>query len=155
MRLRPPAVRLLACAAAAVSAASLLGASSDGSDPTPVTAGIYRGAGIAVRYDVSPPLRSMQPRPVKLPAGPRTEDLMTGFERPAGPQSPDLIVQTNLGEGGIPAPIVSFDGLPITADPSVGIRSLAAPIDAIATDAVAELRRLAARRCALDAAEAS
>jgi len=40
--------------------------------------------------------------------------------------------------------IVSFDGLPITADPSLGIRSLAAPIDAMATDAVAELRRLAA-----------
>ena len=39
--------------------------------------------------------------------------------------------------------IVSFDGLPITADPSLGIRSLAAPIDAMATDAVAELRRLA------------
>ena len=39
--------------------------------------------------------------------------------------------------------IVSFDGLPITADPSLGIRSLTAPIDAMATDAVAELRRLA------------
>ena len=40
--------------------------------------------------------------------------------------------------------IVSFDGFPITADPSLGIRSLAAPIDAMATDALAELRRLAA-----------
>jgi DNA-binding LacI/PurR family transcriptional regulator len=40
--------------------------------------------------------------------------------------------------------IISFDGLPITADPSLRIRSLAAPIDAMATDAVAELRRLAA-----------
>ena len=40
--------------------------------------------------------------------------------------------------------IVTFDGLPITADPSLRIRSLAAPIDAMATDAVAELRRLAA-----------
>ena len=40
--------------------------------------------------------------------------------------------------------IVSFDGLPITSDPSFRIRSLAAPIDAMATDAVAELRRLAA-----------
>lgn len=40
--------------------------------------------------------------------------------------------------------IVSFDGLSITADPSLRIRSLAAPVDAIATDAVAELRRLAA-----------
>jgi len=40
--------------------------------------------------------------------------------------------------------IVSFDGLPITADPSLRIRSLAAPIDTMAADAVAELRRLAA-----------
>ena len=39
--------------------------------------------------------------------------------------------------------IVSFDGLPITAGPSLRIRSLAAPIDAMTTDAVAELRRLA------------
>ena len=40
--------------------------------------------------------------------------------------------------------IVSFDGLPITADPGLGIRSLAIPVDTIAADAVAELRRLAA-----------
>jgi DNA-binding LacI/PurR family transcriptional regulator len=40
--------------------------------------------------------------------------------------------------------IVSFDGLPITADPSLHIRSLAAPIDEMAADAIAELRRLAA-----------
>jgi DNA-binding LacI/PurR family transcriptional regulator len=39
--------------------------------------------------------------------------------------------------------IVSFDGLAITADPSLRIRSLAAPIDTMAADAVAELRRLA------------
>jgi DNA-binding LacI/PurR family transcriptional regulator len=39
--------------------------------------------------------------------------------------------------------IVSFDGLPITADVSLKIRSLAAPIDTMAADAVAELRRLA------------
>ena len=40
--------------------------------------------------------------------------------------------------------ILSFGGLPVAADPSLRIRSLAAPLDAMATDAVAELRRLAA-----------
>ena len=40
--------------------------------------------------------------------------------------------------------IVSFDGLPITSDPILRIQSLAPPLDAMATDAVAELRRLAA-----------
>ncbi|MBV9851520.1 MAG: GntR family transcriptional regulator [Armatimonadetes bacterium] len=39
-------------------------------------------------------------------------------------------------------PLVSFDGLPLAADPALGIRSLAVPIEAIAEDAVAELRRL-------------
>jgi DNA-binding LacI/PurR family transcriptional regulator len=38
--------------------------------------------------------------------------------------------------------IVSFDGLPVTADPSLGIDSLAVPVSVIAADAVAELRRL-------------
>lgn len=38
--------------------------------------------------------------------------------------------------------IVSFDGLPITDDPALGIESLAVPIEAIAEDGVAELQRL-------------
>ncbi len=38
--------------------------------------------------------------------------------------------------------IVSFDGLPLTAESSLGIASLAVPIDAIAADAVAELQHL-------------
>ncbi len=40
------------------------------------------------------------------------------------------------------APIVSFDGLAVTADPSLGIESLVVPIGEIASDAVAELQRL-------------
>jgi DNA-binding LacI/PurR family transcriptional regulator len=40
--------------------------------------------------------------------------------------------------------IASFDGLAVTADPGVQIRSFAAPIDSMAADAVSELRRLAA-----------
>ncbi len=38
--------------------------------------------------------------------------------------------------------IVSFDGLPITEDPLLGIESLMVPLDTIATDTIAELRRL-------------
>jgi DNA-binding LacI/PurR family transcriptional regulator len=41
-----------------------------------------------------------------------------------------------------PIKIVSFDGLPVTADPAVEIDSLAVPIADIARDAVVELRRL-------------
>jgi DNA-binding LacI/PurR family transcriptional regulator len=39
-------------------------------------------------------------------------------------------------------PFVSFDGLRLAADSSLGIRSLAVPIETIAEDAVAELARL-------------
>jgi DNA-binding LacI/PurR family transcriptional regulator len=39
-------------------------------------------------------------------------------------------------------PIVSFDGLPLTTESSLEIRSLAVPIDAIARDAIAELQHL-------------
>lgn len=38
--------------------------------------------------------------------------------------------------------LVSFDGLPITADPVLNIKALAVPLQTIATDAVAELERL-------------
>jgi DNA-binding LacI/PurR family transcriptional regulator len=40
--------------------------------------------------------------------------------------------------------ILSFDASPITADRSIGVRTLAAPTETMASDAVAELRRLAA-----------
>jgi len=42
--------------------------------------------------------------------------------------------------------LVSFDGLPIAADPALNIRSLAFPFDMVAEDALAELRRLARHR---------
>lgn len=40
--------------------------------------------------------------------------------------------------------IASFDGLPLTRDPSLGIQSLEVPIEQVAMDAVSELRRLCA-----------
>ena len=109
MRLRPASTRVMACAAALVSAAVLTGLPAD-PDSAPVTSGIYRGAGIAVRFDVSPPLRSMSLRPMK-PTGRRAlEELRTGFEGPLGPQTPDSRVQPRVGIGEIPSPIASFDG---------------------------------------------
>ncbi len=39
-------------------------------------------------------------------------------------------------------PIVSFDGLPLTSDPSIGIVSFTVPIKEIASDAILELQRL-------------
>lgn len=43
-------------------------------------------------------------------------------------------------------PLYSFDGLPITADPSLEIHSLRPPLGLIVDDALAELRRLARHR---------
>jgi DNA-binding LacI/PurR family transcriptional regulator len=56
-----------------------------------------------------------------------------------------LGIRTGLLSSGIPIeqlPIVSFDGLAATADPDLGIDSLAIPITTIADDAVKELQRL-------------
>jgi len=54
--------------------------------------------------------------------------------------------RTGLRGRDVPSPrdvhIASFDGLPVTAAPSLDITSLAVPIAEIATDAVAELQRL-------------
>ena len=45
------------------------------------------------------------------------------------------------------AAVVSFDGLPMAAaDPSLGVRSLAFPAEAVAAHALAEIRRLSAPR---------
>jgi len=57
-----------------------------------------------------------------------------------------LGVRTGLRDRPVPSPravhIVSFDGLPVTADPGLDIISLVVPIHEIAADAVAELVRL-------------
>jgi DNA-binding LacI/PurR family transcriptional regulator len=47
-----------------------------------------------------------------------------------------------LGRGETNTHIVSFDGLALASDSSLEIASLVVPIEAIATDAIAELRRL-------------
>ena len=104
MRLRSLGIGALVCTAAATFAAAAE------PDSAPVAAGTYRGSSIAVRFDVSPPLRSVVPRPVKGPFARGPEELHTGLEGQAGPQTPDPVVQSAVGGGAIPPPIATFDG---------------------------------------------
>ncbi|GCE21698.1 hypothetical protein KDK_54980 [Dictyobacter kobayashii] len=60
-----------------------------------------------------------------------------------------LGVRTGLLGRGIAleqSPLVSFDGLAMTEDPSLGIASLKIPIATMAEDAVKELQRLSRHR---------
>ena len=62
-----------------------------------------------------------------------------------GPSDDTVAILDALDRHGARAatvPLVSFDGLPLAADPGLHIRSLTLPVEAIAADAVAELLRL-------------
>src|SRR5688572_5554471 len=62
--------------------------------------GIYRGAHKAVRFDISPPLRSIPPSTVPMPGGEIQDDKPTGLESAIfGPQDVDPIVQSRIGPG--------------------------------------------------------
>ncbi|MFO1496684.1 MAG: hypothetical protein U1F26_18735 [Lysobacterales bacterium] len=81
--------------------------------PQPVIQGQYRGVLPVAHFDVSPPLRTMM-RPVysgPLKQGGATVDPPSGLEwiYTPGPQSIDQTVQSAVGPGNIPAPIVSFN----------------------------------------------
>ena len=73
-------------------------------------AGIYRGVSTAVKFDISPPLRSITPlvapesKPFEIP------ERGTGLEGALGPQDADAAMQTTYGPTLIPTPSVSFDG---------------------------------------------
>jgi hypothetical protein len=71
--------------------------------------GVYRGWTKAVKFDVSPPLRSIAPLPIVAP--PRNlVDPEPGDIFPPGPQETDPVVQTDVPDVDIPSPIISFDG---------------------------------------------
>ena len=75
------------------------------------TQGIYRGVLRVVKFDVSPPLRTMTPKPIEEGAGLLMVDPDSDFEGPLGPQDLDgALVQDWIGPVLIPAPLVSFDG---------------------------------------------
>ena len=86
--------------------------SGQSGDSQPIVRAQYLGVMPVVKFDISPPLRSMKPLPVK--AGMKSENEEEG-PIPLGPVGPvvrDTAVQRVLGKIGIPNPIISFDGNP-------------------------------------------
>src|SRR5213080_1267752 len=79
-------------------------------NPQPLIRAQYRGVMPVVKFDISPPLRSMKPL---LPKGctlRENEEQGPIPLGPVGPVIPDKVVQRVLGKIGIPDPIISFDG---------------------------------------------
>src|SRR5262249_37799620 len=75
----------------------------------PDVRGQYRGVMPVVRFDISPPLRSMKPLPWKE-CTKREDDQGPMLAEPLGPVVPDTAVQRVMGKIGIPVPIITFDG---------------------------------------------
>ena len=76
--------------------------------------GMFRGVKTAERFDVSPPLRTMQVAPAKgeLDRDKFEDRTKTGYEGPLGPQDADGVVQSVTNPFAplvMPTPIVSFD----------------------------------------------
>src|SRR5437870_2432283 len=79
-------------------------------NPQPLIRAQYRGVMPVVKFDISPPLRSMKPL---LPKGCTLRENEEQGPIPLGPVGPvvrDPVVQRVLGKIGIPGPIISFDG---------------------------------------------
>jgi hypothetical protein len=70
----------------------------------------YRGVLHAVKFDISPPLRDMQPLPWPKCTKSENEEGGPIPLGPVGPVVPDPVVQRVLGKISIPSPIISFDG---------------------------------------------
>src|SRR6476661_7548466 len=88
------------------------GQSGSAAGGQPTVRAQYLGVMPVVKFDISPPLRSMKPLPVN-------EDTKNEHEEegpiplgPVGPVVRDTAVQRVLGKIGIPSPIISFDGNP-------------------------------------------
>ena len=79
----------------------------------PIVRAQYLGVMPVVKFDISPPLRSMKPLPVKAGMQMRENEEEGPIPLgPVGPVVPDTAVQRVLGKIGIPVPIISFDGNP-------------------------------------------
>ena len=70
----------------------------------------YRGVMPVVKFDISPPMRSMKPLAWEECTLRENEEQGPIPRAPLGPVVPDPVVQRVLGKIGIPAPIISFDG---------------------------------------------
>jgi hypothetical protein len=76
----------------------------------PLISAQYRGVMPVVKFDISPPLRSMKPLPWKECTKRENEEEGPIPLGPVGPVVRDPVVQRVLGKIGIPGPIISFDG---------------------------------------------
>ncbi len=107
MRIRRLDLALL-LVSAGLPAAALSAAEPPAPAADPVR-GIYRGVSTAVKFDVSPPLRSIAPLPLAANPDRGPEERENDLAGPLGPQGVDTVVQRALGAGRIPSPIVTFD----------------------------------------------
>src|SRR6266700_7581133 len=85
-------------------------ASGQSGNSQPIVQAQYRGVMQVVKFDISPPLRSMKPLPWKECTLREDEERGPIPLGPVGPVVPDKAVQRVLGKIGIPSPIISFDG---------------------------------------------
>jgi hypothetical protein len=79
-------------------------------NPQPLIRAQYRGVMPVVKFDISPPLRSMTPLVAKTCTLRENEEQGPIPLGPVGRVVRDPVVQRVLGKIGIPAPIISFDG---------------------------------------------
>ena len=110
-------VGLLLCFAAITLALFALGKASAQRTPSgqsgnsqPLIRAEYRGIMPVVKFDISPPLRDMEPLPWTECTLRENEERGPIPVAPIGPVVPDPVVQRVLGKIGIPSPIISFDG---------------------------------------------
>ena len=75
----------------------------------PAVRGLYRGVSTAVKFDISPPLRSIPSGPIRAWKRTEREEAPTGLERAPGVEDFDPLVQSQLGVGEVPSPSVSFE----------------------------------------------
>jgi hypothetical protein len=115
----------LALSFAGLAGAGVVAAAQGPETPAPAAPkAVFLGAFKAVKFDVSPPLRSIPP--IEVPQrleDDRNDDPPSPREGALGPQDVDTRVQTRIGTGGeIPGPNVSFDGFsgtgPTPPDPN-------------------------------------
>jgi len=78
--------------------------------PQPLIRAQYRGVMPVVKFDISPPLRSMKQLPWKQCTLREDEERGPVPLGPVGPVVKDPVVQRVMGSIGIPEPIISFDG---------------------------------------------
>lgn len=84
-------------------------AASPDQETQPQATVIFRGVSSAVKFDISPPLREIPPAAEPTAPDLTRRDPPSGLEGPLGPQDADPLVQTRVGSGEIPSPIISFD----------------------------------------------